>query len=257
MASRKRKATGGGRKAKRQLLVPATTQQLVVPLSKQFVMRTFGPQASESKYFDSFQSALTIPAPTSWVGTELDPATLNTLFAPSEGSDIDNRVGRRVEVYKIAIKGVINTGLSQDDADVNQVPIARLILLIDQQTNGVQAQGEEVMAAPGAASALSTITTFQNTANFGRFRVLKDKIIRPTINVTATDGANTHSAQPNAQYFKMTVKFAKPVACRFNATNGGTVGDIVDNSFHLIGCRNSTDFTQTITYTCRTYYKDM
>lgn len=223
---------------------------------RQFVPRTMGPfSVTESKYFDSFVNATAVPESTDWTGTEVDPAA-ESLFTPQEGSDIDNRIGRKVSVYKLAIRGYISQAIASDQADILANTLIRLILFIDTQTNGVQAQGENLMASPGAATQALTFCTFQNLQNLGRFRVLRDKVIRPTIEVAGTDGANTNSIQSNPVHFKMTVKFKKPIIVRFNATNGGTVGDIIDNSFHLLAQKSGSNFTHNISYQCRTYYKD-
>lgn len=221
---------------------------------RQFVPRTMGPfAASESKYFDSELFGATVPvASVAWTGTEIDPPVLDTLFCPTEGSDINNRVGRRVQVYKIAIRGIINTVPTQDSPDVLGSPVNRLILYIDKQTNGVQSQGEEVMSDSG-----SPVNSFQNPANFGRFTVLKDVVYRPRIVTASTDGTNTTTQNVSPVYFKCKYKFKKPIYVKFNATNGGSVGDIVDNSFHMIMTASNSNFAQTVTYQCRTYYKDI
>lgn len=209
----------------------------------------------ESKYFDSFVSVTAVPESTDWTATEVDPAA-NSLFTPVEGSDIDTRVGRKVTVYKMSIRGVIVPAALTDQADILEVPAVRLILFQDMQTNGAQAQGEQVMAAPGAATAVLTFSTFQNTANFGRFRVLRDKFFPMGIVTAGTDGANTTSQCLQSIPFHFTVRFRGGMPVRFNGTNGGTVADIVDNSFHLLAQKSGTPFAHTISYQCRTYYKD-
>lgn len=226
--------------------------------TRQFVPRTMGPFAvSESKYFDTYVSGAAISeSTTNWAATELDPATLNTLFCPTEGSDIDNRIGRRVELYKIALRGVISCGVLMDQTDVVAAPAVRLILYMDQQSNGTQSQGEDVMATPGAGQVPLVFSTFQNLANLGRFRVLRDKIYGPRIVTSGTDGVSTVSLVHQQIPFKMTVRFKKPILIKFNSTNGGTIGDIVDNSFHLIGTKSSTNYAHTISYQVRGYYKD-
>lgn len=224
-----------------------------------YVPRTMGPfSVSESKYFDSYKQASTILPELSWASTEHDPATLNTLFCPTEGADINNRIGRKVQVYKISMRGNIYSTPSQDDVDVFSSGGFRLILFQDKQTNGVQAQGEELMSSPGASDSQLTFCTFQNPANFGRFKVLKDLILRPRITTASGDGTNTTSQNQSQIPFKITVKFKKPVIVKFNATNGGTVGDIVDNSFHIIAVNSFLSNTNTtiMSYQCRTYYKD-
>lgn len=223
---------------------------------RSFVPRTMGPFAqTESKYFDSFLDSTAIAEGIDWTGTELDPTSLS-LFTPIEGSDIDNRIGRKVSLYKLSLRGLISSSALSDQADILAVPFVRLILFMDMQTNGTQAQGEQVMSSPGTTSIFLNVNTFQNPANFGRFRVLRDKTYKLGISTAQTDGTNTSSQAHPVVPFKMTVKFNTPIDIRFNATSGGTIGDIVDNSFHLIGTKSSAAYASIIAYQCRGYYKD-
>ena len=224
---------------------------------RSFVPRTMGPFAvTESKYFDSFLAATEVAEGTAWTGTELDPGTLNTLVCPSEGSDINNRIGRKIAIYKLQIRGVITTTSLAGQGGGIANPSVRLILFIDQQTNGTQAQGEELMAAPGAASVPLVFNTFQNLANLGRFRVLRDKTYTGRLMAMSTQNTTTQDLAVPDLPFKMTVRFKKPLIMNFNSTNGGTVGDIVDNSFHLIGQKSGTGFASNVAYQCRASYKD-
>lgn len=228
------------------------------PPKRQYIPRTLGPLAvSESKYYDAWLSnTVIVNTATSWAGTEVDPSPRNTLFVPTEGSDINNRIGRKVSLYKLAVNGIITpTGVS-DAADVDSSGAIRVILFQDMQTNGVQAQGEELMQV--STSAELGVSAFQNPANFGRFRVLKDLILRPRLVTAVTDGTNTSSQNTSQIVFKMVVKFKKPVVVKFNATNAGTVGDIVDNSFHMLAMYSvpNPGITYSISYKSRGYYKD-
>lgn len=228
---------------------------------RQFVPRTMGPFAvSESKYFDSFVNAAAISEGVAWTGTELVPATLNTLVVPTEGSDINNRIGRKISVYKIAIRGVIATDILADQGLIVRGPDYRIIVFCDKQTNGVQVQGETLMAAPQAATNVLAFSTFQNLGNLGRFRVLRDKIIRSPAVAQSQDNDNATNSTCSTTIpdipFKFTLNFKTPVVMRFNSANGGTIGDIVDNSFHMIGIKTSTVFASTMSYQCRAYYKD-
>lgn len=224
---------------------------------RSLVPRTMGPfSVTESKYFTSGINETAIAESTDWTGTELDPGTLATLCVPQEGSDLDNRIGRKIAVYKIAIRGTLKLVPQKDQPDILTSDAIRLILYIDQQTNGIQAQGEEVMASPFATSVESAFCSFQNLSNLGRFRILRDKIYRASTMTAGTDGTNTQTIGSASVPFKMTYRFKKPIIIRFNATSGGTIGDIVDNSFHLIGQKSGGDFGHSIVYQCRTYYKD-
>lgn len=215
--------------------------------------RVFTP-SRERKYFDTYLSNTAIVASTDWTGTELDPGT-STLFYPQEGSDLDNRIGRRVEVYKISVRGQITCDAQANQTATDAASDVRLILALDQQTNGAQMQGEDLMEPPGAATANLTALTFQNKANFGRFRVLKDKTFTLQNPNAAWDGVNMEQ-QGLTKNFKWTVKFQKPIEVRYNGTNGGTVADVVNNSFHLIGQASSTALAPKIHYQCRTVYTD-
>lgn len=234
----------------------------VVPMATEppmtFVARTMGARAAtERKYFDSYLTGTALVSANTWAGTELDPAG-NCLFYPSEGSDIDNRIGRKVTVKSIKINGHLFADAQSAQAAADPGAKIRLILYVDTQTNATQAQGEQLMADPGAATSQLTINTFQSTANFGRFKVLKDKVFtmqNPNM-APLTDAGNTLVQCGMIRPFKIHYKFRKPIVVRFNATNGGSVADIIDNSFHLIGVTTGTGFTPVIHYQCRVVYTD-
>lgn len=222
-----------------------------------YVARTPGGlMVTESKYFDTYKDVTAIQAlTTSWAASEQDPATLNTLFAPQEGSDIDNRIGRKVSVYAIRIKGFIDLPKGVNLTSANTAEKVRLVLVQDTQTNGAQLAGEDVLAAPGTSDGGLALSTFINLANLGRFKILKDKSFSLSNPNMSWDGTNME-ANSLARPFKMSVKFNKPVVVNFNNTNGGTVADIVDNSFHLICGKASSSLAPTISYQARICYKD-
>lgn len=244
------RANGGRRYASRQRMYAAARAKY------SYVPRTPGALVTtERKYFDTFLNGASLTAPVTWAGAELDPATLNCLFVPNEGSDIDNRVGRKVSVLKIQVRGQIFVPFQQNATAADNPAQTRLIVYQDEQTNGAQAQAEQLMQDPGAADASLCLNTFQNTQNFGRFRVLKDKMYTIQNPNMSYDGTNIE-INGISRPFKFTVRFKKPVVVRFNATNGGSVADIVDNSFHMIGMCLSTALAPTISYQVRTVYVD-
>ncbi len=225
------------------------------PPIRRYVQRTQGPfSVSESHYFDAFASAFAVGEGTAWANTH--DVMKGTICIPTEGSDINNRVGRRVEVYKIAVKGVITRTVSSDVGDVIAEPAFRVIVYQDKQTNATVTNASVLMAAPGAATAPLLFNTFQNTANLGRFRVLKDFVIEPNTLVAGTDGANTLSVQGADYPFKCTIKFKKPLKIRFNGTNGGGIGDIVDHSFYLAIAKSNGNGNHIVSVQTRAYYKD-
>lgn len=207
----------------------------------------------EMKYFDTQRDAIAIATSTDWTGTELDPATFNCLFAPIQGAAINQRIGREVKVMKIKMKGLIQSTSQMDQTAGDPPCVIRLILVQDMQTNGSQAQGEDVMAT--TANGVTNTCSFLSLASLGRFRVLKDKTLIIENPNLSWDGTNLEQ-QGVAKTFKWNVTFRNPVSVRFNSTNGGTIADIVDNSFHLIGCASNGSLSPSLHYVCRVCYKE-
>lgn len=209
---------------------------------------------SERKYFDSEVSAVALVVnATGWAGTEFDPTTLNTLFAPTTGDDFNNRTGRKVQVLSLKIRGHINVPAQADQTAADNGLYIRMLLVQDKQTNSAQLNAEDVINSGAANVAMNM---FQNPAFFGRFRVIKDKTIQINNMNMSFDGTNIEQAG-FTRAFKMNIKFQKPVIVHFNATNGGTVADIIDNSFHIIANSTSIQLAPTINYKCRTTFIDV
>jgi len=208
------------------------------------------------KYFDIHKSISSIAEGDTWAATEQDPNTLDTLFVPTEGPGINQRIGRKVKVYKIKIRGVIESSALNNSSDPVPSPAVRILLVQDMQTNSVQAQGEDVMATPTVSTTQLAFCQFQNINNFGRFKVLKDKVYQGKTPYAFVDGVNTAGIAIATTPFKFTINFPTPVVVRFNATNGGTVADIIDHSWHIYALKETVDFVTSMTYQARICFKE-
>lgn len=212
--------------------------------------------AGEMKYFDTERDAALASVTTSWVaGTIADPTTFNTLCVPTVGAAINQRIGREVKVHSIKIRGTIRIPKATALAAAQNGATCRILLVQDKQTNAAQMTGAQLLE--GGSAGQTTINSFQNLDNLGRFRVLKDKIITiadPNYagEVAAANVVHAGIVKP----FKIMIKFRKPVHIRFNAVNGGTVADIVDNSFHVVAGRDNSDLAAEMIYKCRVCYKE-
>ncbi len=234
------------------------------------VARTRGAAVTgEMKYFDTELVAVGLSAvTTTWVaGTLKDPgttidlgdaavATPGCLFAPMRSAALNGRIGREVKVLKVKVRGLIRvpaqTGQSAPDAST----LVRCLLVMDQQTNAAAMTSAQLMNDAGNGS--STILSYQNPNNFGRFRVLKDKtMVVANLNIGNDTGATGGVIQAGTNIpFKFAVNFKKPLSVRFNSTNGGTVADIIDNSFHIVCGVNQAGYAAAISYYTRVAYKD-
>lgn len=228
---------------------PARPYRLYVP-------RTPGGMiVAERKYFDqrSANFALAITN-SSFAGAEADPnvGTAACLFAPTQGNDISNREGRSCFVHKITIQGVVEVAAQAAQTAGDQQQTVRLILVMDKQTNGVQMNSEDLIESTGN---IPGTFQFQNTKNFGRFQVLRDKIMTLGPFPIAFNGTTGQIIQGGiSKFFKIKYTFKNPIKVNFNSTNGGTVADIVDNSFHLLAGRDNADTPVNMDYQCRVVF---
>lgn len=250
----KRARTGGVAIVPAQVAFPGPGRQ-----QQFFVPRSFGnPRAiTERKYFTTGLTSTALvnfDAGTTWAGCELDPATTNALFAPATGDDFNTRDGRKVQVLSIKIKGYFRVAAQTDTTTTDDAALIRLALVVDKQTNAAQLNAEDVFG--GVAVAPLNVDQFQNPAFFGRFKVLKDKYFTLQNPNSTWDGTNMEQ-MGLVRHFKMTHKFRKPMIVHFNGTNGGTVADIIDNSFHLIGGSSNIELVPTIAYQVRTTFIDV
>ncbi len=223
--------------------------------SFQTVARTRGVYGQgEMKYFDTFKAPTAIPASSNWTTTEMDPATLDTIFDPTQGNAISQRIGQKAQLHKLKIKGTVDVPARVNQSVAESACVVRLILFQDMQTNATQAQGEELMRSEGTS--ILNIDSFQNFNEFGRFRVYKDKVMTFNGANMSFDGTNIETAGLSKQ-FKFNLNFTRdPIPVRFNATNGGTVADIVDNSWHILAISSqTTSMAPTIAYSARCTFK--
>ncbi|AXQ66123.1 MAG: putative capsid protein [Cressdnaviricota sp.] len=223
-------------------------------MMKPYAPRTPGGQIiAQRKYFDSSVASSTITKiTTSWGGCEENPTTLNTLFCPTHGNDISNRESRSCFVYNIKITGSIIIPPVTGPIAANTGDMCRLVLVLDKQSNGTQMNAEDLIES-GTGSPM--MFGYQSTKTFGRFQVLKDKTF--SFPVIQTDWNGTAASQAGyAKPFKLKHTFRNPLKINFNDTNGGTVADIVDTSFNLLGAGfAATGPVLTLNYKCRVSFK--
>lgn len=231
------------------------------------VARTRGAAVTgEMKYFDCERTQQNVSAcTTTWVtGTRMDPSSTidlgaaavtdpECLFAPTVGAALNQRIGRKCHMYKIKLNGLVTVPVQAAQSTADNAPLVRVMLVMDTQTNAAPMTSAQLMN--DATSAEATINSFQNPNNFGRFRVLREKKI--TISNTSLTGSPATIVQSGwAIGFKLSYSFKQPVVVTFNATTGGTVADIIDNSLHLVIATSTTALGPTIAYYSRVCYKE-
>lgn len=232
------------------------------------VARTRGAAVTgEMKQFDCEQSVAIAATTTTWVpGTLVDPSTTINLgsaavanplclFAPTVGSALNQRIGRQVKMMKVKVNGFLQVPVQATQAAADAATKVRIILVMDKQSNAGQMTSAQLQRDAGSAG--TTVCSFQNPDNFGRFKVLKDKtLFLSNMNLAGSPTAGDVVQAGFNLPFKFSYRFKKPVDVHFNATNGGTVADIVDNSLHMICGANAISYAPSITYYSRVSYKE-
>lgn len=147
-----------------------------------------------------------------------------TLINPvSTGSDFTNRIGRRINMTSIALRGL----LSNDTVGPTEPQNCRIMLIQDLQTNGVIATIAEIFQAAQANS-------FMNLNNREKFKVIMDKqICLGRFNATA--GA-TLSPTPGCEIINEYRKVNIPVF--FEGPNAD-IGSISSGAIYLVTLGNS------------------
>jgi len=155
------------------------------------------------------------------------------LAAPIPGSDMTNRIGRKITIRSIYLRGVVTQQLAQTCAAGTSFPsLCRLIVFADMQPNG---------AAPGVTDLLKEAhsTSQLNLNNRDRFKIYCDEVwaLGPWVSVTTATQAQMVS-DGVTKPFKIYKKIKLPVI--FNAGSAGTVADITSGALYYLWIGNNT-----------------
>ncbi len=241
-------------------------QRLTPPYTLNSVPRTRGAIVQgEMKYFDCFGGGALVDNAGTWASSVKDPSTTvdiggnaavptpNCLFAPTQGTGIDQRIGKAVHVMKIKVNWFLSITSQSSQSTADPCTPIRLILVMDKQTNKATITGAQLMQSD--TTPVGGLFTFQNVNNFGRFQVLKDKTFimhAPTLTVL---NATTIEQSGIGLRGKMSHTFKTPLRVRFDGS-AGTVADIIDNSFHILCSTSSTALAPTLYYRSRVTFKE-
>jgi len=165
---------------------PVTTYNSRVPMAT----RGYRPNPTELKVFDIAVNTYNVNS----------TPIFQTLCLPQLGSDMTNRIGRKIVLKTVQIRGTLQIADAaiqppgQQEVALQRV---RMILLWDTQPNG-------------AVPALLDVLTFNdpsaqlNLDSRDRFKVLRDKmfVLGPYINDTASSKYNTEKSAVNVKIFK-------------------------------------------------------
>jgi len=177
--------------------------------------------------------------------------TFTPLNALIVGPESYQRIGRRISMRSVSIKGYVNfSATSIQDS-------ARIIIVYDEQPNAALPVLADVFQNSNAGLATSNLS-FLNLNNRDRFRILKDfKVLIPAVTVVA--GVLTNEVVPDPIRNSFNVDWDIPLSgleTTYNAVNGGTVADITTGSLLIITFDGNNAGTVSFAFSSRLRYVD-
>ncbi len=225
---------------------------------------------NETKYFDCGIFTSVTFAGADWSDTEVPcdnfvnssgtaaAYTDSCLLPTAIGSGYGQVNGNRYKLKKIRVRGTFKVVVVQDAADMLLPTYVRLMLIHDEQPNGSQAQGEDIMQDIGASG--ENLYSYKRVAaSSGRFRILKDEFSTLQPAVAGTDGASTNSLGWEGGNFSFQYQPNNPILVNVKSGSATpTVASTINcNMFLLIAAtRNDSATAVTITAASRAYYVD-
>ncbi len=209
-------------------------------------IRTAGFLGAELKFFDSHQNDTAITAPADAAGGELDPTTLNCLFAPTQGTGAENRDGRRVSMKSLLIVGNVICASQANQTVPEEASSVFIAVVLDKQTNAAQLNSEDVFHNESGDASLAA-APLRDLERSTRFRVLKTWKLDFQVVSAAFDGTNIEQAGL-VQHFEGFIGLNVPVEF---VANGGSISDIQDNSLHVIAYCTNTGLAPALNYNAR------
>jgi len=160
-------------------------------------------------------------------------AVITSLNLIRAGSSFFNRIGRKIEMKSIHLKGYLNPVRTNAAADY-----ARVMLVYDAQTNGTAPAIADILQDTDQAGTNATgVFSSANLNNRDRFKILCDyRIVLPSLTVTAGVVTNPGFIDPVTAAFDLErfVKL-KGLVTQFKADSSpAVIGDIATGGLFLV-----------------------
>jgi len=162
--------------------------------------------------------------------------TFNTVNLPVEGSSFYNRIGRKITMKSLHIRGYIYPTLTNTTEHGPQY--CRFVVIYDAQPNGaVPAIADIFLDYNAAGSTFTGALSGLNMNNRDRFTVLRDrKILLPSIGIAGAASANpSYSVDPVLKETQLNLEEfikLKDLTTQFKAS-AGAIGDIATGALYV------------------------
>lgn len=217
-------------RSKRPTLVQTRARQLARQMVNQ---RTAGFVGMEIKFWDLAASNQAPGNNGNMTGGAIDPATTDCLNSPDVGNNQNQRIGRKINMKNLTVKGMIKWNSSAADTTPISVPPVMIAIVLDTQNNSSTGlSSSQVFQNPGNLSDL-VANPLRNLEYTSRYKVLWKRVYAPQMSTTSIAG--TPNLYPHAGLrvpFNIFLNL-KNMAVLFNTENGNST-DITDNAIHIV-----------------------
>ncbi len=199
-----------------------------------FYGRFTGP-SGEAKFFDTDIDDATVST----------TMTINNLTIIPEGNGESDRIGRKVNIKAVHIKGTLT--LPTTPTAANTSAVVKFMLIQDKQTNGAQYTATDLLDT-------DSIESFNNLANSARFRVLKT--VYYNLKCPAGSGrgtTDTLSYGEDVRWVSCNMRINIPMEYDNSATTGA-IGTVRTNNLYWVSQASAS--TANFTGTARIRYTD-
>lgn len=216
--------------SKRPTRVQTRTRQIARQMVNQ---RTGGYVGMELKFWDLSTSNAAPSNAGNMSGGTIDPAVQDCLNSPTVGNNQNQRIGRKITMKNLTVKGVIQWNWNKASGDPTTLPPVMIAIILDKQNNSAAAlTSQEVFTNPGTLAAL-VCNPLRNLEYTSRYQVLWKKVYAGQ--VTSTEVVNVPGTYASAGVITPFSAYInlKNLQVLFNAENGNST-DITDNAIHIV-----------------------
>jgi len=192
---------------------------------------------------------------TSYDGTYPTYRAFNSLNAIASGDGTTSRNGHRIQAYKLSIRG--NVGIqAQTQAIWSNLKSGthryRVIIYIDTQCNGAATPLAALMQ--GAPNGGDQFDLFNSLNSVGRIKVLMDKFLSVTPNVSVISGGGDFHQQGVTVQFKKTLTFNLPI--QYADGNANMASITTNNIGMIVLCDNAVHQDTALAFRTRLRFTD-
>lgn len=153
--------------------------------------------------------------------------SFRVLNVPINGAELYQRIGRKIYMKNLQIKGLINYTAVAAAAGQD---FLRLVLYYDAQPNAAQCVIGDLFADSNAGAGVNAFSKI-NLTNRARFQILRDfQIMTPLIAAGTNWEGPDQSKDFSVDWF---VKL-KGLETEYNGVNGGTIADVTSGALGLV-----------------------